>query len=324
MVEKLVSKGLVTTEQNEEIKHYTKLGIFSINGELLFLLYLSVLLFAAGIGIIIYKNIESIGHLVIITATFLLMLGCFYFCFKKAKGFSKAEIFFENPIYDYLVLLCGILTCIFIGYLQYQYVIFGNDFGLVSLFSAVFCFGLAYYFDNKSVLSIAITALAAFVGITITPQTLLQNEIYSNPQLSYFGLSLGVFMLLWTEYSLKKNLKNHFQIVYLTFALNVVGVCCIAGLFESFWLVFTPIMTVLIYYFYQTSYKILSTFIFVLTLIYGYIGCNIFFVKCFQFLDFEKIADFIVIALPIYIIGSIILFIQLVKKFNKEKHASLQ
>jgi len=324
LTEELVSKGFVTPEQNHEIRQYRQLGIFSLNSELLFFVYLSVLLFTTGIGILVYKNIDSIGHLAILAVNFIAMLVCFYFSFKKAKGFSKEEVLFDNSMYDYLVLTGSILACIFIGYVQFQYAVFGQDFSLVSLFSAALCFGVAYYFDNKSVLSIAITALATFIGITITPQTLLENDVYSNPNLSYSGLGLGLVLILWMEYSSRENIKKHFHIVYATFALNLVGICCIAGLLEDYWPVFVTITAAAIYYFYKRSYQIASTFMFVLSLLYGYVGINIALGRIIDLLNGSDFIQFILFCSPFYVIGSIFLFIKLVQKFNKEKHEGIQ
>lgn len=324
LTEQLVSKEFITPNQHNEIKKYCQLGIFSLNIELLFFLYVSVLLFTSGVGIVIYKNIDSIGHIAILAVNFIVMLVCFYFSFKKAKGFYKEEVAFDNPVYDYLVLAGSILGCIFIGYVQYQYTIFGKDFGLVSLFSAAFCFVIAYYFDNKSVLSIAITALATFIGITITPKTLLSNEIYSNPQLSYYGLALGTVLILIMEYTIREKAKEHFHIIYATFALNLIGICSIAGLLENYWYVFIFLMTLAIYYFYKVSYQIASTFMFVFTLLYAYVGFNIFLGRLVGLMDISSIIEMIIYLLPFYVFGSIFLFIKLIRKFNKEKHVGIQ
>lgn len=323
-VEKLVKLGFVTEAQQKEIKEYKQLGLFSLHSELLFLLYLSVLLFTGGVGTLIYKNIDSIGHMAILAVNFALMVVCFYFSFKKAKGFSKEEVLFENPIYDYVVLTGSILGCIFIGYLQYQYRVFGSDFSLVSLFSAVLCFGVAYYFDSRMVLSMAITALAAFVGITLTPKTVFENEIYSNPTLCYYGLALGILIVLWTVYSMRENLKKHFHFVYFTFAQHLLGISIVAGLLELNWWLFIPFLVGFCYYFYTVSHRLKATSLFVFALIYGYIGFNILLFKFIAFVDTSSIIELIIMASPIYVIGSIILFIKFVRNFNKEKNARLQ
>ena len=59
-------------------EEYQNLGIFSLHTELRLLLYLSVLLFTSGIGILIYQNIDSIGHDAIIICLFLLITVSLY------------------------------------------------------------------------------------------------------------------------------------------------------------------------------------------------------------------------------------------------------
>jgi hypothetical protein len=95
----LQENGFMTNKQLGDIEEYQKLNIFSLHTELRFLLYLSVLLFTSGIGILIYQNIDFIGHDAIIICLFLLITVSLYFCFKKAKGFHKEEVVFDNPIY---------------------------------------------------------------------------------------------------------------------------------------------------------------------------------------------------------------------------------
>lgn len=315
--EELYKRKLLSDSQLQSIKKYRGLGIFSIHNELRFLLYLAVLLFTSGVGIIIYKNIDSIGHIAILSALFVLTGIGFYFCFKKAKGYDKDEVLFESPVYDYIVLLCTILSCIFIGYLQVQYKVFG--FGLSSLVCSAVAFFAAYYFDNKSALSIAITGLATFIGITVTPKTLLENEIYNNPLLSYYGLVLGIVIILWTEYSNRISLKKHFSLVFLVFAQHLIGICCIAGLLEPYWFIFAVLAAAATYYFYKTSHEINSTFVFVFMLVYGYVGFNILLFKFIDCFDLYELTSLLIILAPVYFIGSIYGFIKLIQHFNKEK-----
>ena len=90
--------------------------------ELKLFLYLSVLLFTSGIGILIYQNIDTIGHIAILSLLLIVTAICFYFCFKKSVGFSYQETQFKNSVFDYLILAAVLLSIIFIGYLQFQYV----------------------------------------------------------------------------------------------------------------------------------------------------------------------------------------------------------
>lgn len=321
---KLVERNLISEEEYKEISTYRSKEIFSLHNELLAFLYLSILLFTSGIGVLVYKNIDSIGHLAILGLNFVLMLLCFYFSFQKAKGWDKKEVLFENPLYDYVVLLGSILTTIFIGYLQFQYTLFGTDFKIASLISAVLCFLIAYYFDNKTVLSLALTALTTFIGITLTPKTLFENEIYNNIYLTFSGVILGVVLLLWVHFSVQKNIKSHFEFVFTTFALHLIGVAIISGLLSPSWIVFILFLAGFAYYFYKLSKKLMATSVFVFCLVYSYIGFNILVFRIFESLDFPEILTFFFIAVPFYFIGSIVMFFKLVIQFNKEKNDSLQ
>ena len=163
----LVVKSFISKEQFLAISEYQKLGLFSIRNEVLFLLYISILLFTSGVGIIIYNNIDSIGHTVLLILLALLTVVCLFVCYKKSKGFSKNEVAFDNPLYDYLVLFTTILMCMFIGYFQYNLNFQKSNYSMATLVSASAALAMAYYFDNKSVLIIGITALGSFVGLTL-------------------------------------------------------------------------------------------------------------------------------------------------------------
>ncbi|KAF2326334.1 DUF2157 domain-containing protein [Flavobacterium ginsenosidimutans] len=318
----LFEKGLITENQFEEIKAYRNLGMFSLNAELKLFLYLSVLLFTSGIGILIYENIDSIGHIAILAILLIVILVCFFYCFKHSKGFQKEETTFEHPVLEYLVLAGNILTCIFIGYLQFQYKPFGEHYGLATLVPTIVSFFCAYYFDNRSVLTIAITGLAAYVGLSVTPQDLLSNnDFYASQNLSYSAVMLGVLLILWTIYSRRISLKTHFGLVFLTFALHIISIASIANLtnFDTItWLIFALVLAGSTYYFYKESYDYKAMSLYVFMIVYAYIGGNIFLFRIFEDVDFSGIWELFVFLLPAYFVGSIVIFIKLIKNFHKE------
>ncbi|WPO77660.1 DUF2157 domain-containing protein [Flavobacterium sp. KACC 22761] len=318
----LLDKNLITENQFQEITAYRSQNIFSLNAELKLLLYLSVLLFTSGIGILIYKNIDSIGHIAILSILLLVIAVCFYYCFKNSKGFQKTETVFENPVLEYLVLAGNILTCIFIGYLQFQYKPFGEHYGLATLVPTIVSFFCAYYFDNRSVLTIAVTGLAAYVGLSVTPQDLLNNnDFYASESLSYSAVMLGVLLILWTIYSNRIALKTHFSLIFLTFALHIISIASISNLMNYdrlIWLIFAVVLGGSTFYFYKVSYQFKAMSLYVFMIVYGYIGANIMLFRLFENLDFSDIWELFVFLLPAYFIGSIVMFIKLIKNFHKQ------
>ena len=322
LTNELRRRELITEEQYATVTAWRSLGLFSVRNELLLLLYLSVLLFTTGIGIVIYKNIDSIGHLAILAVIFLLIGTCFYFSFKNHPGYSPKKADFENPVFDYIVLLGTILCGIFLTYLQAQYHPFGSDYAFSALGLAIVAFFVAYYFDNRSALSLAITALAAFIGITVTPKAVLANEVYTESVPSFYGIALGVILLTWAEYSEKIRLKKHFTKVYVMFALHLIGIACIIGMFDGNLPAFVLLMSAAGYYFYQKSYRMKSVSLFVFTIVYLYLTVNVLLGKLLESFGFFDFLQFASLLFPIYFIASIWFFRKLIKHFNRATNDS--
>ena len=60
----LFEKELLAKEQHDRIEEIESGRLVSVVGDLRALLYAVVLLFTGGVGILVYKNIGEIGHLV--------------------------------------------------------------------------------------------------------------------------------------------------------------------------------------------------------------------------------------------------------------------
>ena len=316
----LLEKSFITQEQASQINSYRSLDFFSLHNELKILLYFSVLMFSSGMGILIYQNIDTIGHVAILSLLLIVIAVSFYFCFKNSIGFKKEATAFSNPLFDYLVLAANILSCIFIGYLQFQYNTFGTHYGLATLVPTLVSFFCAYYFDNKSSLSIAITGLTAYIGLTINPKAILSNEIYDNPDLSYSAILLGVIFILWTIYTDKIELKKHLNFVFLTFALHLIAIACIANLSKEYWFVFEILLAITSYYFYYKSHQIKAISLFFFTVIYAYIGFNVLLFKILDLIDLHIFSEVYIIASPAYVICSIMAFTKLIKNFNTKEN----
>jgi Predicted membrane protein (DUF2157) len=314
----LFEKKLISDEEFSQIKAYRKLGIFSLHNELRGLLYLSVTLFTSGIGILIYQNIDTIGHQVLLGLLFLTIVVCFYFCYKNAPKFDKQQTEFTNSLYDYLLLLATILTCTFIGYLQFQYQTFGNQYGLATLIPTLISFACAYYFDNKSILSIAITGLAAYIGLTVNPQALLETETFNTNSLGFSAILLGVAMIVWSVYCDKIDLKKHFGLVFQTFALHLISIACLANMTtEFYWFAYALVLAVSSYYFYKISHQSQAVSLYIFTLLYGYFGLNIVFFHVFEAVNLDQFFSAFFFIVPVYFVLSIVGFIKLLKNFKK-------
>ena len=77
-IDQLAEGKWISSDQHSKINEWLQSKPFSLHWELRTLLYAGVLLLSSGIGIIIYDNIETIGHTAIIVLIAVACAGCFY------------------------------------------------------------------------------------------------------------------------------------------------------------------------------------------------------------------------------------------------------
>ena len=128
--DQLLKDGMIDQLQLDTIDQYERSKPLSVHWELRTILYLGILLFTSGIGILVYLNIDTIGHQAILASILLACSACFYYAYKNRKSYSHEQVKFESPFFDYIVLLGCLLFGIFIAYFQYQYTLFGTHYGL--------------------------------------------------------------------------------------------------------------------------------------------------------------------------------------------------
>jgi hypothetical protein len=274
--QKLHREDLLSDDSMQKVQAVEKASLLSLHWELKTLLYLGVTLLSGGLGILIYQNIDTIGHQVILAVIALVSLVCFFYCRQTVAPFSFGKVAAPNPFFDY-VLLLGCLTMItFVAYLQYAYNVFGNRYGLATFIPMVILFVSAYSFDHIGVLSLAITNLAAWTGIAITPMRILKDNNFDDTRLSYMGLLLGVILLVTALITEKKNLKKHFAFTYNNFGTHLLFISGLSILFiNQYYLIFWFLLLLVIAWFiYRQAIQKNSFYFFLLATMYTYIAVS--------------------------------------------------
>jgi hypothetical protein len=228
----LLEKGLITPEQFTKIDLITSGKVVSVFYELRTLLYLGILLLTTGLGILIYENIGDLGHIAAIGLLALLTVACFVYVNRNAPPYSNESVKGPTPYYDYIVLLGALLFISVLGYLQYQYEIFDNAMGLTTLITALFFFFVAYRFDHAGVLSLAITALASFWSISISPTKWYSGDFFSSDTLHATGLIFSGAVAAVALFLDRKKIKTHFTFTYINFCCLIFFVSALVGLFS--------------------------------------------------------------------------------------------
>lgn len=278
----LVAQGLLPPAQAAAIAEDERTRPFSLHHELRALLYLGIMLLVGGLGVLVYQHLDSIGHEVIVAIIAAGMAASFAYAARHRAPFTWGEAPRTSIAADYLLLLSCLLFLVLEGYLQTQYELFGSRYGLATVLPAGLFFYLAYRFDHCGVLSMAITALAAWVGVNVAPLALFTSG-FPAQELSAPGLLLGLGLLVAGLVSELLRRKPHFAYTYLLLGSNVALLAAMVRLFEDvgsrpewsallrFWLVGLLILgvcAVLVWYARRTQ-----SYVFLLLAVgYGYVA----------------------------------------------------
>ncbi|MEO6687160.1 MAG: DUF2157 domain-containing protein [Dyadobacter sp.] len=273
ILESFIQKGIIQEEQATLINEYERTKSFSIHRELRSILYLGITLFTTGIGILIYKNIDTIGHQAIIALIAGSILACSYYLFKNRQPFSRGIVTNPDQFSEYILILNCTLFLILEGYLQYQYQFFGIRYGIAIFIPTILFFFCAYRFDNRAVLSMAITGLASWLGLTISPLSILEKNDFTAPGIIITGIILGTALVAISWFSQKNDMKSHFGFTYILLGGNLAAISGLAGLFSNepkiiYFLITAALCTYLIH----NARKNQSLLFLLMGVIYGYIA----------------------------------------------------
>lgn len=269
----LLAQELITPEDAARIEAFETQRPFSLHWELKTLLYLGVLLLNIGLGYLVYQNIDTIGHAALITLIGGISAFCFAYAIRHRRAFTTGETISPTPYYDYILLLGCLTFLVMEGYLQYQYQVFGTRYGLATFIPMVLFFGLAYWLDNRGVLSLGITALASWVGITVTPQELLSKNDFSSATIVFTGVLLGFVLSVVPFLSERYNFKKHFSLTYLNFGVHIGMISCLAGMMAlDQELIYFPLLCFAVGFFLWYARTRGSFYFLTVAVVYGYIG----------------------------------------------------
>jgi hypothetical protein len=269
---KELRKGEYISPQQEVLLEQIYSGKkFSLFYEIRTLLYLGVLLLSTGLGILVYKNIDTIGHQAIIALLVLLIVASFYYVINHGIAYSNLEVKSPGSFYDYILLLGCLLFITLEGYLQVRYNVFGQRYSLSALIPAIAFLGIAYRFDHKGVLSLAVTGLASWIGLSVAPLSILESAGFSGDRLIYSGLFFGLILNAGALFLRYSNVKAHFMHVYFGFGFTILFAAAMAAMFSlsSWWfIVLLFISAAAIYY----SKRENTFFFLLLAVVCSYIG----------------------------------------------------
>ena len=299
LLDELVKRELLDSEQRIVVEEYEKRKPVSLFVFLRTLLYLSISAFIGAVGVLIYQNIDTIGHSVLIGLIALATAGCFYYVFKNGTAYRPEKVEQSAPFFDVVLLLGCLLFLALEGYVQYQYEVFGTRYGVAVMIPAVLFFYLAYRYDHQGVLSLAVTALSSWVGLSATPSKLLVENDFSDPEVIRNAVIFGAAVMAGSWILKRQRIKAHFTYTYILLAGTLYLSACLGGMFtqDRWQLVFGLLLGAGCWYLYKNALAEKSLFFLLLSTIFAYVG--------FTYLLFNNVSNALMEALgSFYVLAS--------------------
>jgi hypothetical protein len=200
---------------------------YSIHQELRAAIYAGVLLITAGVGLTIRQYFEQLGDFAIVGSLTAGALAAFLYCFVRGKPWSGGEVESPNILFDYVLLFGCALYAADVGYIETQFRVLGDTWRDYLLVSAALFLFLAYRFDNRLVLSMALSTLAAWFGFQLSARFASFHNYYRESAIAY---SLVTFALGCLSHRLR--VKKHFFDIYLNFAAHFLFVALLSGVVQ--------------------------------------------------------------------------------------------
>jgi hypothetical protein len=240
-LEQWKEQGAISPEQYSYLASLCRREPSSVFLELNLLLYAGVLAFVAGLGWTVTTWSQQLGDVLVLSVLSIILVACFWYCISRASAWSPAETTSPTAAFDYVLYLGCLVWCVELAYVEKRFQLLSGQWDLYLLATAIFFFFLAYRFDNRFVLSLALSSLAGWFGLTISHWPSHQDAAYRQYAVLYSLLvGLGGAILQ------RRGLKPHFFGTYLNIAANVLFWALLSGVFnrEGYWIWFLALILV--------------------------------------------------------------------------------
>jgi hypothetical protein len=226
-LEQWKEQSKISPEQQAHLAGLCRREPFSLFLELNVLLYAGVLAFVGGLGWTVSTWSQQLGDVVVLTALSAILAACSWYCGSRAPAWSPAETPAPSPIFDYVLYLGSLVWSLELAYVENRFHLLSGHWDLYLLATAGLFFFLAYRFDNRFVLSLALSSLAGWFGLTISHWSAHADATYRQYALLYC-LLVGVGGALLQ----RRGLKPHFFGTYLNIVANLLFWALLSGVFN--------------------------------------------------------------------------------------------
>jgi len=212
-IDRLAAEGVLAPEAAPRLRRIARGELLSIRPELRVLLYAGVMLVAAAAAEFVRENYRRIGPVAITFALSLAAAAVFAYVFRRARPFSRDVVASPTLAFDYAVVLGILLFGSDLAYVETQFRLLGPNWtGHLLLFSLV-ALAAAYRFDSAATLSLALSAFAAWRGLSVRdPFAVLFGSRTALVRAN--AIACGLLFVAGAALAARRHLKAHFEAVW--------------------------------------------------------------------------------------------------------------
>lgn len=221
------TSGVITDAQHATLTEIVRRDRFSLFVELNAILYIGVISIVAGIGWTFRDYVANLGDATILAILSLLMILSFGYCFLRGSAYSNDEVESPSFAFDYVLYFACLVLSATLAFIETRFEIF-HGWGAHLLIASLVFGGLAYRFDNRFVLSLALSTLAGYLGLRVSGFDTLNTDALRFAGFMYGAFVIGIGVLL-----MRLRIKPHFLDVYLQLGANAILLAGISGVLDS-------------------------------------------------------------------------------------------
>ena len=231
-VSALRAAGVLSEDEAVRPGRVARGELLSVRAEIRAALYVGVLLLVSGVGLFLKENVDRIGPSAIAAAVGLAAGACLAWAWRRSAPFSWGESASTHAAFDYVVLLGALLAAAELAWVEAQTRMLGPAWPLHLLVVALFYGALAYRFDSRILLSLALASFAAWRGLALSlaHASLGPGDV---ARLRGEALATGALFVAVGIVSARAGRKAHFEDVWVNGGALLVLAGLLSGVFGS-------------------------------------------------------------------------------------------
>lgn len=194
-----------------------KREVFSLHPELRVVSWMGAVLVAAGAGILLAQNLDRIGPAVLATAVGAGAAAAYaYAAWRRALNRTSL-------VDEYVLLLAALLFSADLAYIEGQFHLLDHGWPRHLLLAAVVHGLTAYYFGSRTLLTLSLAALAAWMGV----EQRVGAVFDSTTETAVRALATSLLIVMWRATHVRIGAHQEFGRVFEHFAANLALIASI-------------------------------------------------------------------------------------------------